>query len=887
MRLPWSREREELDREVAFHIETLADSFEAEGLGRNEALVRARKEFGGVDQIKEECRDVSGWNWLAQLLQDLRFGWRMMRKAPSTSLAAIASLALGVGATTAIFSFAHAVLWRSMPVPNPEQLLEVYWEAKSRLSMVHSSSGTNFTDGGLRVADFFSKPAYESMRERSTGAVELAAFRFPQPVSASFGSVVAVARLRGVSENFFPLLRVKPAAGRLLSGPDDEPAIVVSYGFWERYLGRDPRVIGQTMRVNNIAYAIAGVLPREFFGLAPGDNTELYTAIRQTPAYLAPDGGLRVNADDPFRWWLQMIARRREGVPIEQTRAVLNAAFASTWPARPTSEDQTPRIRLVDARHGLGGAGRQLGEPVWTLLILVCLVQLIACANIANLLLARATAREREMAMRVSLGCGSARLMRQFLTESLLLAAIGGALGLGVALALGSIIGGVFLQDLPADSLIPSFNADLLAIAAAVTLITGLLFGVYPAWKVSHVSAAPALKEGAGSAGTLSRRRLAPARILVFAQVALSVILLTAAIVFTSHVHGILSSSAGFERAHTLLFDLRPGEIGYKGERLAAFYREVEERLRTVPGVAEVGLSRIRPMHGGGRTAPVSSPETDKQVGSAIQNSTAGFPAALGVRLAAGRFFTAEEVRRGQRVALVSEQLARELNLASPLGARIRYEAADWEVVGVVRDASYANLKEARPVAYLPLAPGADSLTVLLRTHADPLSFVGAAREAVHSIERRAPLVDVYTMEQQISLVLQRERMVAWLCGAFAALALVLCAVGLYGLMSHVAARRTTEIGIRMALGASGGAVMREVIGDGMRLVVAGVTLGAPLALYVATLAQKQNFLPKAPLPYWTLAAAIGVLLASALAAVFGPALRAASVDPMRTLREG
>ena len=360
-----------------------------------------------------------------------------------------------------------------------------------------------------------------------------------------------------------------------------------------------------------------------------------------------------------------------------------------------------------------------------------------------------------------------------------------------------------------------------------------------------------------------------------------------AAIVYTGNLNAIVGRDAGFERGHTLLFDLRPGELGYDGERLEMFYRNAEERLRAIPGVAEVGLSRIRAMRGGGFHDGIGTPGSDKKIGSAVHLATSGFVAALGVPLLAGRAFTAEEVHGEKRVAIVSEQLARQLNLADPLGARIVRDDLEWESVGVARNASYSRLTQPMPVAYMPLEKGTRSVTVLLRTTVDPLAVVGAAREAIRSLDRNVPLVDVFTMEQQIARTLQRERMFAWLCGSFGVLALVLCVVGLYGLMSHATARRPPEIGIRMALGASGRGVMLQVISEGMRLAAAGMVLGIPLAIYAAKFAQRQRMLPEGPLPYWTLFAAIGILIVSAFAAVSGPALRASSVDPRRALRQG
>lgn len=291
MNIPWRKQSEDLDREVAYHIESLADAFEKQGMPRDQALARARKEFCGIDRVKEQCREQSRWYWLGQTTADVRFGWRMIRKSPVISLAAIVSLALGIGATTAIFSLAHSVLWRKIAVPQPEQLLEVYWEVQhAPEGLIRGRSGSTFPDGPLSVSDFFSKAGFESMQRRAEQRVEVGAHLSPQQVSIAFGGNAAVARIRGVSPNLFGLLRVKPTLGR---PPGAEPEVLVTHGFWQRYLGAEPSVIGKILRVNNYPYTISGVLPPSFFGLTPGDETELYTTIANSPSVLLPDAWYR------------------------------------------------------------------------------------------------------------------------------------------------------------------------------------------------------------------------------------------------------------------------------------------------------------------------------------------------------------------------------------------------------------------------------------------------------------------------------------------------------------------------------------------------------------------------------------------------------------------
>ena len=552
---------------------------------------------------------------------------------------------------------------------------------------------------------------------------------------------------------------------------------------------------------------------------------------------------------------------------------------------RPTSPETTPRVRLADAGAGLGAIRRQLGDPVRILLGLVALVLLVVCANIANLLLARAVAREKEVALRVSLGCGRARLVRQLFTESLLLAAIGGALSLPVAAALGTLMPNLMPFGGGATAFSFELDARSLAGTAAVTLLAALLFGLYPAWRASRLEAVPALKEGGGGAGGVSRANWTPARVLVLAQMSLGLLLVTAAILFTSQLNDVVNRETGFERGHVLLFGVRPGEVGHQGERLRQFYFELERRLGDIAGVEAVGLARNRPMRGGGYWDRISSPGATKPAQSALHHGNAAFLEALGVPLAAGRIMTAQEAAAGAKVAVISEGLARALELASPLGTLISVGGDEHEVIGVARQARYSHMEEAPSVTYLPFGYGRQAAAVVIRTSVSPLTVLASVREAVREIDRDLPLVEVRTMEQQISRTLQRERLFAWLCGSFGVLAMVLCVVGLYGLMSHTTARRTPEIGVRMALGATPGDVTWKVLREAMSLTGAGLALGVPVVWYAVGLAEKHGVLVKEAAPYSTLGAAIGALAVAALVAALAPALRAAAVDPMDSLR--
>ena len=640
MRWPFFKNAD-LDREMQHHLETLADLYERQGMTRDEAMHQARVEFGGVERVKDECRDESAWSWLMNIGQDVRFGWRMMRKTPGITLAAVVSLALGIGATTAILTLGFGLLWRPIGVPAPRQLVELMWESKTNPDgLMRGCWCGGFRDGAIQVRDSFAEAAYKSMRNRLAGKAQIAGHINLSVVSANVRGQVLISLARGVTGNFFTVLGLRPFEGRLLIDADDDvtarPVVVVTHRFWTRQLSADPRTVGSTMRVNNTIYTIVGVLPPEFTGIVAAEETDLYTAIQQSPAFLEVMSGQRQRISEwtskPTTWWMQLIGRRASQVTDEELHTQLQAAFVASWIVQPKSPDATPHLRISDASTGLGGLRRRLGNPIWMLLGLVALVLLVACANIANLLLARAAEREKEVALRVSLGCSTARLVRQFFTESVMLAVIGGSLSIGVAAALGALVTNLVPHSF--EGMAVSFTPDVWSLAgtATMTLLTALLFGLYPAWRATQVDSAPALKEGSGSGGTVGRGRWLPARLLVLFQVALGVLLLSSAIVFTTNLNDLVTRNTGFERGHAILFDVRPGEIGYSGDRLRQFYFDLEDRLAALPGVDAASIAMNRPMTGKGFWDDLKLPDKQKasarrhRRGARISSTPSGFP---------------------------------------------------------------------------------------------------------------------------------------------------------------------------------------------------------------------------------------------------------------------
>lgn len=881
------RPNNEIESEIDFHIASLAEEFQRQGLSEADALARARLEFGGVDKFTEAARDESRWAWTHSLVQDVRFGLRMLRKTPVVTAAAVLSLALGIGATTAIYSLADRLLWRSLPAPAPEELGEIFWRShKEPEGLIQGSSGSNFKDGAMLRADYFSGQCFEALRNSAGLPGEVAAHYGSRDVSVSYGQVTAVVALRPVSGNFFPLLRLLPRQGRLLAPADDNPAapamVVVTHRFWQSALGGDAGAVGRAMKVNNRLHTIAGVLDKEFTGLVAGESTDLYSALAHNPDLFGTDDWLRRMHNSPLTWHLQLIGRRAPEVSREAFEAAVDQVFRSTWPAQPKSPEQTPRVLVQDASRGLGSVRREFGSPFAMLMTLVVLVLLIACANIANLLLARGGARRQEVAMRISLGCGRARLIRQFLTESWLLAMIGGSLSLAAAYWLSNFMVRLLPSDQGAVRLdLPLLEARTILLTLVASALTTLVFGLYPAWRAARVEPSPALKEDAARPGASGggHRWLTPGKLLVITQVALGVLLVSAAAGFTARLRDLVNRDPGFERTRLLLFDVRPGQTGYTGPRLRQFYFDLQARLQAAPGVEAVSFAQTRPMRGGGYWDRVGRPGYGKEEPSASHLVTGDFLRVMRIGIVDGRGLSERDVQSGAAVAVISQDLAGKLGVRP--GMQVRQGRKLLEVVGVARRARYADMEQTVNVIYRPHPLDQESFTVVLRTRVAPLQVLAGVRKAVAELDRDLPIIEPATMEQQIGSTLRRERLFAWLCGSFGVLALVLCVVGLYGVMSYTAARRRREIGIRIALGATAGHVLRRVLGEGMGVTALGLAVGGPLAYYGAAAWWPSSISLSA------LTVAIGALGAAAFVAVLVPAARAAAADPMRALREG
>jgi predicted permease len=887
MRFPWTKSETDLQQEIAHHLHHLAAEYERQGHSREEALRLARKEFGGSEQVKEQCRDERRWAGLSGLRQDAVFGARMLRRTPVITLAAVLSLALGIGANAAIGSLMDIVLWRDLPVPNPKQLTLVNWQGHQYpRELMKGATGSGSRQDGWVVADFFSYPAFREFRKSVAPMASLAAHVLPRETSVSFGGQPTIAEVRRVSGNFFATLQVRSQQGRLLSDDDDRagaPATaVLSHRFWARAVGASADAIGKTINLNQRPFIVVGVLESGFYGLYPGDSTEIYTPLHQ----FSDQGKGHPQMEDAAYWGTQLIARRADGVTQDQIRPVLDTIFPATWTAQPKDASKAPKIRLDDGQRGLGFLRREFRNPLLVLGGLVTLLLVIACTNIANLLLARSTSRQKEVAMRVSLGCSQLRLMRQFLTESALLALLGGAASVLVAYLTANLLG-QFLAGRERLPIAVTLDFRILATVCAATVMALLLFGLYPAWYGSRVSSAAWLKESAGSKG-MSRSRSRAGRILVLAQMALSVVLVMAAVVFTRNLLAIQSADPGFDRRGLILFGIRPGTSGYEAARLQQFYFNLEQTLRETPGVAGAGLASVRPMNIGGRWDTARIDKQDDKYNASINGVTPGYLPLYVRQMTAGRNISWADIASRAKVAVISDDLAKKLGGPGVLGRTLTLgdrEPQFFEIVGIAPTFAPTSMKERPHAVWLPLANNSLGATVVLRTSQPPQTMLTAIRQAMAGIDRNLPMIDLITMDEQIAKGLQRERMFATLCGGFGILALVLSVVGLYGVIAYRTSQRRGEIGLRLALGATTRDVTLMVFREGAWLALAGMLIGIPIVWFGSKYLEKELFQMK-PMEPLSFSLSLSVLLVAALTAVAIPAIRAAMLPPTETLRQ-
>ncbi|HUJ49683.1 MAG TPA: ABC transporter permease [Bryobacteraceae bacterium] len=811
--------------------------------------------------------------------QDVRYAARMARRAPGFTIIAVLSLALGAGANTAVFSLINTLMLRLLPVQDPSRLVELL----------------QHYPGEPRGNGFWSWPSYEYYRDHNHVFSGLIAASSPASLSVR-GEGLEPETVIGesASGNFFPVLGVKPAAGRLI-GADDiatgrAPAVaVLSWSYWKNKFNLDPKILGKTIVVQNAPVTIVGVTPPEFLGLQVGSRTDIWLP-------LAPSASARV----------ALLARLRPGVSIEQARAEMTVLYRFTIDERARNSNdpliRQLRVELEPAGAGLSALRDHFAKPLLVLMAVVALVLLIACTNVAGLMLARGAARQRELAVRVSLGAGRFRLVSQALAECLLLSAMGTLLSVLLAYFTAAglvriITSGRQIVGLPQPLEIP-LRPDLhvLLFTIAIALLTAGLFALAPAWNALSSEPAAQLREMGGSGDTRLRRRFGSG--LVVAQVALSVVLLSAAGLFVRHLWNLQHIDLGFRRDHVLLLTLDPSRSGFDREQLSRAYQELLNRLDQIPGLRSASLSAPTPLSGAGASGFVSAegfeerPQDRRYV--SISTVAPNCFDTLGVPLAAGRDFNFQD-NGGRPVAIINRAMAHYyFPSGNPVGKHLTIDgmtgdpvARSYEIVGVVGDAKYYEIREpGERIVYLPAFRDARVYgnNFVLRTKIEPQSVTGDVRRAVREVLKTVPVSRITTLTSQVDASIVPERVIAMLSVLLGALGSILAAIGLYGLLAYTVTYRITEFGIRLALGATGADLLRMVIADALGMLAAGLLIAAPVAVWGRTLAasfiQDAGMSSAVPIAFGAAAMLGLVLLAS-----FVPARRAARVDPMRALR--
>src|SRR5215831_8990790 len=913
-----NRQDQETQDELHFHVEKETEKNIAAGMPPAEARRRALIALGGLTQTRESLREVHGSRFFDPLLQDVRYAWRILCKAPGFTLSIILTLALGIGLNTAIFSLIDGVLFRAVPATHPEELVLMRWQAHVRPKM-HSQWGYGFCQrsqenpGGCS----FSLPWFKAVQQANVFS-GLAGFAgFSRLSLSGNGPATMLNNSQLVSGEFFQTIGVKAAVGRTLLPSDDAPeaapVLMLSYPYWQRDFGSSADVVGRTVKVNGLPFTIVGVTEKQFEGLSVGDAPDIclpFSVRAQVTQRWTPD------QEDAGAWWIAIVGRLKPGLPRTQAQAAMNLLFRNETihgdkPLFRAADEA--RLELAPVQQGLDGGKQQALQPLSVLMMAVALVLLIACANIGGLMLARATARTREIAVRLTLGARRTRLISQLLVESIMVALAGGTLALLVGQWGSRLL--VFLTDdgnsgFPFK---PQLDGRVLAFTLALSILTAALFGLAPILLSLRVDLTPALKTGSDIVETprSQRRWYSMGNLLVVTQVALAIVTLVSAGLLVRTLQNLKSVDLGFDPNNVLVFSINPALAGYKDPQLSGLYGELQESVAALPGVKAVTYSWTSLLGRSEWDTDIHPPGTPDETKSGTDYFPVGpgFFESLRLPLKAGRDFSGAEFAVAQaRTALppgkepdpksaplptiVNETFVkRYFPNVNPLGQHVDEGLSDdrsrprgpgWVIVGVAGDAKYDALRrEISPTMYVPWV-GSASFSV--RTAGDPMQLLPAIREIVNRKDSNLPIFRIATESEQIDRLVFVERRVAQLSSFFAILAVVLACTGIYGLLSYEVTRRTREIGIRMAIGAPRSHVLTMIVRNGLVLAAAGVVVGIATSFVTSRLLKSLLYAVHGGDPATLIGVAIALLLVS-LAACYIPARRATRVDPLVALR--
>lgn len=879
------RVERELGDELRFHFDQQVAENLAAGMTHGEAERAALEIIGGLGHIQEECRDASGIGWLTDCLRDLRYALRTFHRSPGFALAAVLTLAVGIGANTTVFSIADAVLFKMLPLREPERLIQVL--------QPHVLATDYF--------DLFSFVNYREMQAAIRDYADLSAERPPFTMPVIIERASEPVRRSAVSGNYFAVMGIRPAAGRLFDAALDDgigghPQAVISYGFWQRRFNRDPRAVGRGLKIGDTQFEIVGVTEPGFFGTQVGSMTDIWTPVTMEPARR-----LRLRGAT----FLRLIGRLKPGATETQALAPLQISYhrqemegmRNAPPGTPASLFEKVaqlKLKVVPAAKGISPLRKEYGEPIQIVFAVVALILLLTCGNVANLLLARASARQRELAVRVSLGAGRWRLIRQLLTESLVLAASAAVLALLVATWTVPVLVAMLAPPDTPVQLAVGLDARMLAFTAGVSVLSAIAFGVFPALRASRVEIYATIKSGGRPLG---RSPASQGRLLIAAQVALSLVLLVVSTLFVRTLWNLKALDPGFDRHHVVLASMQFGGPD-GGDRMVQAWLELLRGASAIPGVESASLAVGGPFAGGGGTTAI---RVQAATGAANLDPNWFIPISpnyfrtLGTRLLMGREFEPRDFApSAPPVAIISAAGGRRyFPNQNPLGHRIadfETNPPGWtEVIGVAPDMKFDSLRTAPPaVLYLPFTQGLSAfpriMTMQLRAHRDTASLARGLRRELAAANPGFTLGDVISQDKLVDNTLVRERLLATAGSFFGAIALLLSGIGIYGTINYSVSRRTQEIGIRMALGAAPSRVLRMVLREAMAAVAAGSFAGLAASLMVTRMLAGLLFgLQPRDLP--TMALAWALLTVASLTAALVPALRACHADLLRALR--
>jgi predicted permease len=913
------KRRRGLDEELRFHVEQQTEINIAAGMSPEEARRQALIAFGGVQQTRENVSEVRWMHFVEVLLQDARFAGRLLRKTPLFTAIVVLTLAFAIGLNTAIFSLIDQIMFRSLPVSHPEDLVLLKWHAHKR-PKIHSQWGYGYCTASFAETNqsncSLSRPWFNTVRQANVFSGVAGFAGTGQLTLSGNGPATTLNGAQLVSGDFFQTLGIKPAAGRLLLPDDDTPqampALVLSYAYWQSAFGGSNSAIGKTVRINSLPFTIVGVAGRDFEHFVPGVRPDVWLPLAARPR-LVPRW--TPEFEDAGAWWLAIVGRLKPGIPAKQAQAALNLLFRNETenggkPLFKPADD--PWLELAPAERALGQRERA-AQPLFILMGAVSLVLLIACANIGGLLLARATGRTREMAVRLTLGAKRSRLVSQLLMESLMLSLAGGALGVLIG-RWGARLWLVLSHNGDSRaSITPQLDGRVLAFTLAVSIGTAFLFGLAPILRSMRVDLTPALKSGSGGLDISDSRRrwYSMGNALVVVQVMLAIVTLVSAGLLVRTLRNLKSVDLGFDPTNVLVFSLNPQQAGYQPAQLDGLYRDLQQRFAALPGVQSVTYSWASLLGSSQWDTDFHPPGTPDSTKADVDVLPVGpnFFDVMRLPLKLGRDFESPDFAiQAARAALppgkeadpkspplpviVNETFVKRfLSGRNPLGQHIeetlpeeagKQRGPGWVIIGVAGDAKYYDLRsDIAPTMYMPWVGTAG---FSIRSSGDPKQLVGAIRDIITRRDSNLAMFRVATESEQIDRQVFMEKLLAQLSSFFAALALVLACAGIYGLLSYEVTRRTREIGIRMAVGAQSRHVLSMVVRHGVMLALIGAVVGCVASFGVSRLLQSQLYGVHAGDP-GTLIAVAFILLLVSLVACWLPARRATKVDPLIALR--